>query len=134
MSHKYKALIIFGILFVLIDQAVKFYVIKYIPGIVTYNMGIFFGSVDDSMLLILFLLLGIFILGYLFIKSPRNFLLPLTLIASGAISNILDRFIHGGVADYIKLNFWSNFNLADIYIAIGAVWYLILMVIPKKRD
>lgn len=124
MSYKKSALVLFGVLFLIIDQITKFCVIKYYPEYVSYNDGIFFGSVDNNMLLILFLILGVFILGYLYIKSPEKSLLPLTLIASGAVSNILDRFFHKGVVDYINIELWSNFNLADVYIVIGALWYL----------
>ncbi|MFA7319293.1 MAG: signal peptidase II [Parcubacteria group bacterium] len=42
-------------------------------------------------------------------------------VASGAVSNILDRLRFGCVIDFIDLPFWPVFNLADIYITIGAM-------------
>lgn len=43
------------------------------------------------------------------------------IILSGAISNLLDRFVYGGVIDFIQLRFGSIFNIADaaIVVAIG---------------
>ncbi|MCB1172371.1 MAG: signal peptidase II [Leptospiraceae bacterium] len=52
------------------------------------------------------------------------------LIAGGAISNILDRFIYGSVIDYINvmgIPYWHYiFNTADSLIHIG-LWPLIIM-------
>jgi hypothetical protein len=56
--------------------------------------------------------------------------LPLILILSGAISNIIDRLYFGCVIDFIDLQFWSVFNLADVYITTGAI---ILILNNSKR-
>jgi len=47
------------------------------------------------------------------------------LVFSGSISNIFDRFMYGGVVDFIELS-WKEysfpvFNLADCYIVIGVM-------------
>ena len=39
------------------------------------------------------------------------------LMISGALSNILDRLYFGCVVDFINLQFWPLFNLADSFIA-----------------
>ncbi len=45
------------------------------------------------------------------------------LVFSGALSNIIDRFLYGGVLDFISLSYssWSFpfFNIADISIVVG---------------
>ena len=45
------------------------------------------------------------------------------LVLSGAISNLLDRFIYSGVIDFIELSaygwVWPDFNVADIAIVLG---------------
>ncbi len=59
-------------------------------------------------------------------KNKRVRALPVGLIVGGAVSNILDRIIRGGVVDFIDLRFWPSFNLADSAIVIGSillVWY-----------
>jgi len=45
----------------------------------------------------------------------------LTFILFGAISNLLDRFIHGAVVDYLDLKYFTVFNLADVMISIGVI-------------
>ena len=52
----------------------------------------------------------------------------LVFIFSGAISNIIDRLRFGCVIDYIDLKFWPVFNLADVYITIGAILLLALVL------
>lgn len=47
------------------------------------------------------------------------------LILSGAFSNIIDRLTFGCVTDFIDLKFWPVFNLADIFIVLGAVFLLV---------
>jgi signal peptidase II len=49
------------------------------------------------------------------------------LIAGGAIGNLLDRafrgdagFLHGGVVDFIDLQWWPVFNVADACVVVGA--------------
>ena len=69
---------------------------------------------------------------YSFLKSKSYYKkIFLILIFSGAISNILDRIRLGCVVDYIDLKFWPVFNLADVYIVIGAI--LILLNFSNKK-
>ncbi|MEZ5180440.1 MAG: signal peptidase II [Acidimicrobiales bacterium] len=49
------------------------------------------------------------------------------LIAGGAVGNLLDRafrgdagFLHGGVVDFIDLQWWPVFNVADACVVVGA--------------
>lgn len=41
------------------------------------------------------------------------------LIAIGAVSNLMDRVLLGGVFDYISFGIFPVFNLSDVYITIG---------------
>jgi len=58
------------------------------------------------------------------------------LISGGAIGNLLDRafrgdqgFLHGAVVDFIDLQWWPVFNIADAAIVVGAI----LLVIASFR-
>lgn len=57
----------------------------------------------------------------------------LTFIFSGAVSNLIDRIRLGCVVDYIDLKFWPAFNLADAYITIGILFFLITSIIKINR-
>jgi signal peptidase II len=58
------------------------------------------------------------------------------LIAGGALGNLIDRafrgdegFLHGAVVDFIDLQWWPVFNVADAAIVVGAV----ILVIASFR-
>lgn len=99
------------------------------------NKGIAFGlfpSLSDFFLW-LNLIIIVYIL-YLFIsgKSGKLFL-SLSLILAGAISNLIDRFLYGGVLDYLDFSFWPTFNLADSYITIGIILILKDAFFERKK-
>ncbi len=62
--------------------------------------------------------------------------IPLALISGGAIGNLIDRFVHGKVVDWIDVNFfdislfnfhlerWWTFNIADSAISVALVYML----------
>ena len=59
------------------------------------------------------------------------------LIAGGAIGNLADRafrgddgFLHGAVVDFIDVQWWPVFNIADACIVVGAV----LLVLSSFRN
>jgi len=45
------------------------------------------------------------------------------MVVAGSCSNILDRFVYGGVIDFIEVSYgqwmWPSFNFADASIVIG---------------
>lgn len=55
--------------------------------------------------------------------------IAISLIIGGAISNVIDRFIHGYVIDFIDVYVgsyhWPAFNIADAAICIGAVLLIV---------
>ena len=58
------------------------------------------------------------------------------LIIAGSCSNIIDRFIYGGVIDFIELSYngwiWPSFNLADASIVMGVG--IMIMAHYKKES
>ena len=75
------------------------------------------------------------VLGYtLWLKENRYFV-PVGMMVGAGLSNVADRFIHGGVVDYV---YWhcgfdfAIFNFADVMIDIAVVWLLILNYTVKK--
>jgi signal peptidase II len=75
------------------------------------------------------------ILIFLLIKSyqKKNFflILALTLILTGALSNLIDRLIYGGVIDFINLFSYSTFNIADCLIIAGVgLWVIKELIYP----
>jgi signal peptidase II len=68
-----------------------------------------------------------YLIFYLIInkKVEEIFIILLTIILFGAISNILDRLVHGYVIDYLYLQYFTVFNIADAMISIGALLIII---------
>lgn len=58
--------------------------------------------------------------------------LALTFIIFGAISNMVDRYQYKYVIDYFSLTNFSVFNLADIMISIGTIFYIFLYYRKSK--
>jgi signal peptidase II len=63
------------------------------------------------------------------LSAPARF--ALLLLAAGAFGNGLDRLAHGHVVDFIHLTHWPVFNVADIYITVGAV---LLILATRNRN
>jgi signal peptidase II len=140
------------------DRATKFaiervtpdgYMREIVPGIAflvhSFNPGIAFGFFSDSaprwaaLLLIAASSLIIVILGWLLVSGRAGGRMPhvgLALILGGAMGNLIDRVIHGGVTDFIELRAgsfrWPAFNLADTAITVGTV-LLIFALLGGER-
>ncbi len=95
------------------------------------NPGIAFGVVLPTYLFTVMWVATMSIVGYLYMTSHVNKKnnvkrLGLLMIITGGIANIIDRFLHNCVIDYITLVPWNSFNLADTSIFLGAMivlWY-----------
>jgi signal peptidase II len=122
MPKKTSAIFLFAFL-VAIDQLSKF-IIRHSGGFYICNSGVAFG-IKIPIILIYALCLIFILLIWKFIwlrqtwRSQGNF--AIILIASGSISNLIDRFRFGCVVDFIDLHFWPIFNLADVFICLGAI-------------
>jgi len=77
------------------------------------------------------------IVGYIFYeKYLERYAFPLGLLVGAAVSNLYDRFIHGGVVDYIAWHCgfdFAIFNYADVMINIAIVWIVITYYLAPKR-
>lgn len=100
----------------------------------TKNTGAGFSILQGNNLLLIFITIAITAaLAYYFTKADDNEKLPLSLIIGGAVGNLIDRVMHGGVIDFIQVSIWPVFNIADMAISIGAI-LLIMVIIKKKKD
>ncbi|MDB4257485.1 signal peptidase II [Arcobacteraceae bacterium] len=128
------------ILLFLIDQYIKFLFVdgfeqkgECISLILVYNYGVafsMFSFLEGNLKYIqIAIMLGIILYLVLNRDLFRLYYIPAGLIIAGGVSNIYDRFIHGGVVDYI---YWhcgfdfAVFNFADVIINIGVVLILFI--------
>lgn len=144
----YKKLIIFGIIFLLIDQLSKGLISLYIPLnesikltnflSITYvhNIGAAFSILQGARWL--FIILGIIALNIIYIffikdKKLTNFeIIIYALMLSGIMGNIIDRVLYGYVIDFIDITLFNFaiFNFADSFIVIS----VILLVVFKWKN
>lgn len=103
----------------------------------------FFSTYGRTSLHFVFLtlsLLAFFLILYVFFRTPANeFIanLSFSFIIGGAVGNIFDRIVNGGVTDFIDVYYKSfrfpTFNLADSFITIGAILIIGEMIFLRKR-
>jgi len=127
--------------FAFLDQISKYFVLKYLNSpqfLLEYseNMGIAFGIPMPKIFLTFGSLLLVFVIIYfnfkeLYMKKPLS-RIALSLIVGGAIGNIIDRFTHGFVVDFIAIWKWPNFNLADSFITVGILLIIVFYAKIKR--
>jgi len=106
-----------------------------------WNIGIGFGflSTDSSFIynsITLIISIVILALFFILIKSKNLDKLIYTIIIGGALGNFYDRLIYRGVPDFIDLHFnnfhWFTFNVADIFISMGILFFIIRSFFVKN--
>ena len=147
-------ILIFIVIAVILDQAVKITVdntlplqqaVHVLPMLAlyrTYNLGVAFSmlsGMDGWLIVGMRLIIVVFVL-YLWRRAAKDRWLAhlgFALIISGALGNLLDRFLYGHVIDYVLFytETWSFavFNLADSFITVGAGAVILdELLLPKK--
>ncbi len=135
-----------GIVAVLVDQIIKFFVSSNLKPIgsvsvidnifsLTYveNRGVAFGMFSDMRWVFVALtsVLLFLLIFYMFKRKPNSklFYISTGLIIGGGIGNLIDRIFYGYVIDYLSLSFFSPVcNFADYCITVGTVLLIIYLL------
>ena len=123
------------ILMVAVDQITKLMLIEKNYSLLLFNLryventGAAFGLFKDAnpLLILINLAVVFLILNYIMRIKHRLGMVGFLFILAGALSNLMDRIIHGYVIDFIDFIIWPVFNLADVYIVAG-IFLLIIFV------
>lgn len=105
----------------------------------TQNFGAAFSILQNRQNLFIGIsLLAVIVIFYIMIKlkkSDKILLYSLSLIAGGAIGNLIDRIRFGYVTDFFDFRIWPIFNIADISIVCGTVLlaYYVFFIEPKIK-
>lgn len=150
--------VIFIVLFVGADQAIKYWAVnslaekKTMPFIkignrriidLTYleNDGALFGSFGGFRWILIFVTSILMLVCIYFLFRYKNksrlFTVSLLLIISGGIGNLIDRIFNNGlVIDYIELKFinFAIFNFADCCVTIGVALMFIYVIFLENRE
>ena len=118
-----------------------FYVNSFINFDLTWNTGIGFGLFSSESNLIynsisVLIILVIFFLLYLAIKSDNFDKIIFSIIIGGALGNFYNRIFYKAVPDFIDLHYnnfhWFTFNIADIFITIGIILFILKSFFEKN--
>lgn len=152
---KYFKAVVSIVILVAFDQLTKWLAVKYllpggpisiIDGVFELryleNRGAAFGIFQNRQwMFILMTLIVVAAVIWLYIKMPETKrMLPLRIISvaviSGAIGNLIDRILNSYVVDflYFQLIDFPIFNVADIYVTVSAVIFIILFIFYYKDD
>ena len=121
----------------------SFYLNDFLNFDLTWNTGIGFGLLSTSSnviynLVTLIISSVIIFLVYFILKSERFDKFCFSLIISGALGNLYDRFFFNAVPDFIDFHYknvhWFTFNVADIFITLGIAIFLMKDMIVKKHE
>lgn len=97
-----------------------------------------FAKFHNILLGIRLIVIGGMLSYLLFANKERKYQVPLLLILSGAIGNVVDTFIYGHVVDLFFFHFWGYgfpvFNLADSYIFLGVMAISFSLLIKKRTQ
>ena len=108
-----------------------------------WNKGISFGLLSNIVdinffMIIITTIISILLVSWFFLTKNKMLSLSLALIISGAIGNLIDRFRHEAVVDFIDIHIsnyhWPAFNFADSYITIGAFLYIYTIFTSQKDN
>ena len=108
-----------------------------------WNEGIAFGlfSFNEKKLydtLSILILIIIFIILIMAIKSEGLKKYTLLMILGGAIGNFSDRILYKAVPDFIDFHVgsfhWFIFNVADIFITIGVIFMILIEFIGNNKN
>ncbi len=139
-SLKYLALIV-GI--ILIDQITKVLaaatncdvgIIKWVLSLdYTQNTGAAFGIFSDTdgaiAAFIALTSVAVLILLWIFHDTKSRFLkLSISFLVAGALGNLIDRAAVHFVRDFINLEFFANFNIADMGVTAGVVMIAVYLL------
>lgn len=146
MKIRLKKSLIVIICIIVLDQLTKFFakslldwhesifvIDNFFSFTLTKNTGGAFSILHGNNLLLFFA--GILItiaLFYYLMRADKREVMPIAFIIGGAIGNLIDRVLHGGVIDFIQVSVWPIFNIADIAISLGVILLIIRLI--KKGD
>lgn len=152
---KYGKIVISLLILVAFDQWTKYLAVFYLKGTdgialipnifhlhYLENRGVAFGMFQNQIWFFLpltMLILSFMLIFYSKIPDKKRYI-PLKccaiLVTSGAVGNMIDRFLHQYVVDflYFKLINFPIFNVADCYVVVGVFLFILLLLFYYKED
>ena len=93
----------------------------------SHNPGVAFG-LGDRLPNVVIIVLTASVTVALAVAVVRGLLpsrVAAALVLGGAVANLGDRVVGGTVVDFLDLGWWPSFNLADVWLSVGAALLLL---------
>jgi signal peptidase II len=158
-GNRFKLWLCIALMVILIDQLSKLVTLRYIPElssrpitsflnwVLVFNPGAAFSFLAHSGGWQKWFFIGLGSVAVCVIvwllrrhQQEKIFSFSLALILGGAIGNLIDRFTHGAVVDFIDVYYrqyhWPAFNMADSAITLGTALLILdeLLRVIRKRS
>lgn len=100
-----------------------------------FNLGIARSIGLPLIITIVISLLALVLFFIIYFRGYINIIIAGFLIA-GTLGNLLDRLVFGGVRDFINIRIrnFPVFNIADVFLNIGVILFIIKEIWPWKRN
>jgi signal peptidase II len=104
---------------------VAFNLLRWVPETIRRPGLLFFGAVAVVALVLLLIRAR---------GQPRMRRWALVLVTAGAVGNYLDRLVRGYVVDFVHVEHWPVFNVADAYVTVGVLLMAIGFLCRRPSD
>ncbi|MFK5881765.1 MAG: signal peptidase II [Sulfurospirillum sp.] len=147
MTKSFFVFLLVAIGIFLIDQNLKSLFLnglrwngEFISLTLVFNKGVAFSMFAFLQEYLKYIQIAIFIAISIYLIYEKTlfmrYSLPLGILYGAGIGNIHDRFIYGGVVDYIYWHKWFDFavfNFADVMIDFAVAWIIIASYLRKEN-
>lgn len=129
LSRKYVLSSLILLLVLFSDQVTKFQFSS------SCNSGFAFSFLESKGRLNIFLSFVVLMVVFYFLirQETKLAIIAVSLVLAGGLSNFADRIGFGCVRDFIDLNFWPSFNLADSVIVVGVAIGVLTQAFKKRN-
>ena len=146
MDKKVRDVYFFGLIFLIVDQAIKFLVESkmvlhesiivldnFFSITLVHNLGAAFSILNGNKILLISVGVVAVLLLVMYINSCKSLndvdVFIYSLLLGGILGNLLDRILKGYVVDYLSFNFGNYyfpiFNFADICIVVSVLFMIL---------
>ena len=121
---------------------IDFYIFSFLNFYLVWNTGIGFGLASMESNIFYHVLTGLIIIINIFLvlfllksKGISGYLIAM--IIGGSLGNLFDRMYYYAVPDFIDFHIgkyhWFVFNVADIFITVGIISFIILEIFKEEK-
>ena len=121
---------------------IDFYIYSFLNFYLVWNTGIGFGLASLETNIYYHILTSVIViinigLIFLLIRSKKVYTYLIALIIGGSLGTLFDRIYYYAVPDFIDLHLgnyhWFIFNIADFFITIGIIGFIIIELLKKEK-